>query len=375
MEYREFENLGIKPSLLGFGCMRFPLTPEGKIDEPEAEKMIDQAISNGVTYIDTAYPYHNGDSEPFVGRVLKKYDRSSFYLATKLPIWKLETPDDVKRIFEEQLERLDVDYVDFYLLHSLDKKSFEKALQLGVIPFCEEQKRQGRIKYLGFSFHDDYETFEKIITCRDWDFCQIQYNYLDTDVQAGDKGYALAEKLGIPLVIMEPVKGGILAQLPDDVTKPIRSCSPDASLASWALRWVASKPNVKVILSGMSTMEQVDDNLKTFGHLVPLTEEENALTAKVAADIKSRTNNGCTGCEYCMPCPFGVDIPRNFRIWNEHSMYGNVDLTKKRYFKDLDPSKLASQCKECGKCEAVCPQSLAIREDLKKVSAAMEALK
>lgn len=374
MEHREMKKLGISPSLLGFGCMRFPLTPDGKIDEPEAERILDHAIANGVTYIDTAYNYHGGNSEEFVGRVLKKYDRDSFYLATKLPVWKLEKPEDAERIFQEQLDRLGVDHIDFYLLHSLDRKSFEdKVIGLNVIPFCEEMKRQGKIRNLGFSFHDDYEIFERILTYRDWDFCQIQYNYLDTDIQAGDRGYALTEKLGIPLVIMEPVKGGILATLPDSVTEGLRNYRKDASLASYAFRWVGSKPNVKVILSGMSSMEQVEDNLRTFADFQPLNEEEQKLIANTAQAIKSRTQNGCTGCEYCMPCPFGVNIPKNFRIWNEYAMYENAEQTKKRY-EGMEEAQRSDQCKECGKCEAVCPQHLSIREDLKKVAQAMKAL-
>lgn len=375
MEYRNLERLGVSPSLLGFGCMRFPLNEDGSICEPEAEKMLDTAIEAGVTYIDTAYPYHNGDSEPFLGRVLKKYNRKDFFLATKLPIWNVKTLEDAKRLFQEQLDRLQVDYIDFYLLHCLDKEKWQTVLDLGLIPYFEEMKRQGKIRFFGFSFHDDYEVFETIATYRSWDFCQIQYNYIDTDIQAGDKGYALTEKLGIPLVIMEPVKGGSLAQLPEDVTEPFKKARPDSSISSWALRWVASKPNVKVVLSGMSTMEQVEDNLHTFGNFEPLTQKESELVSQVANAIKKRTKNGCTGCAYCMPCPFGVDIPKNFRIWNDLSMYGNKEKAKQAFFQELDVSARADQCKKCGKCETVCPQSIAIRENLKAAAKELNALK
>ena len=375
MEYRNLEHLGVSPSLLGFGCMRFPLNEDGSICEPEAEKMLDTAIEAGVTYIDTAYPYHNGDSEPFLGRVLKKYNRKDFFLATKLPIWNVKTLEDAKRLFQEQLDRLQVDYIDFYLLHCLDKEKWQTVLDLGLIPYFEEMKRQGKIRFFGFSFHDDYEVFETIATYRSWDFCQIQYNYIDTDIQAGDKGYALTEKLGIPLVIMEPVKGGSLAQLPEDVTEPFKKARPDSSISSWALRWVASKPNVKVVLSGMSTMEQVEDNLHTFGNFEPLTQKESELVSQVANAIKKRTKNGCTGCAYCMPCPFGVDIPKNFRIWNDLSMYGNKEKAKQAFFQELDVSARADQCKKCGKCETVCPQSIAIRENLKAAAKELNALK
>lgn len=375
MEYRQFEKLGVSPSLLGFGCMRFPQNPDGSICEPEAEKMLDTAIQTGVSYIDTAYPYHNGDSEPFVGRVLKKYDRSRLFLATKLPVWNVKTLDDAKRLFQEQLDRLQTDYVDFYLLHCLDKEKWQLVLDLGLIPYFEEMKKEGKIRFFGFSFHDDFEVFKTILTYRDWDFCQIQYNYVDTDIQAGDRGYELAEELGVPLVIMEPVKGGSLAALPEEVTEPFRSYKPDASISSWALRWVASKPNVKVVLSGMSDMEQVNDNLQTFGSFQPLSLREKELVADVAAAIKKRTKNGCTGCAYCMPCPFGVNIPQNFRIWNDLSMYGNVNRTRQAYFKDLEESARADQCQKCGKCEEVCPQSLSIRENLEAAAKEMEALK
>ena len=375
MEYRQFEKLGVSPSLLGFGCMRFPQNPDGSICEPEAEKMLDTAIQAGVSYIDTAYPYHNGDSEPFVGRVLKKYDRSRLFLATKLPVWNVKTLDDAKRLFQEQLDRLQTDYVDFYLLHCLDQEKWQLVLDLGLIPYFEEMKKEGKIRFFGFSFHDDFEVFKTILTYRDWDFCQIQYNYVDTDIQAGDRGYELAEELGVPLVIMEPVKGGSLAALPEEVTEPFRSYKPDASISSWALRWVASKPNVKVVLSGMSDMEQVNDNLQTFGSFQPLSLREKELVADVAAAIKKRTKNGCTGCAYCMPCPFGVNIPQNFRIWNDLSMYGNVNRTRQAYFKELEESARADQCQKCGKCEEVCPQSLSIRENLEAAAKEMEALK
>ncbi len=370
MEYRKMGNTGVSPSLLGFGCMRFP-TRNGKIDEAEAERMLDRAIGAGVTYLDTAYPYHNGDSEPFVGRVLKKYDRSSLYLATKLPMWKIKTLEDAKETFEEQLKRLDVDYVDFYLLHALDGKRWEQVQELKLLEYCEQLKKEGKIRWLGFSFHDDYEAFEKILTGYGWDFCQIQYNYVDTDIQAGDKGYELAEKLGIPMVIMEPVKGGSLAALPADITAPFRAYAPDASDASWALRWVASKPNVKVVLSGMSTMEQVEDNLKTFERFRPFNEEEARIAAQVAQTIKGRTKNGCTGCAYCMPCPFGIDIPRNFHIWNEYARFGNEARARQRYYVDTNPEARADQCRKCGKCETLCPQSLPIRADLERVAAEM----
>lgn len=367
MEKRKLEKLGVETSLLGFGCMRFPMTEEGKIDEPEAERMLDRAISAGVNYIDTAYPYHGGESEPFVGRALKKYDRDSFYLATKLPCWKVEAREDVEKIFREQLERLQTDYIDFYLMHALDRKSFRKMVEMGCVEVLEALKAKGEIRYLGFSFHDDYEAFEEILNFRDWDFCQIQLNYMDTESQAGMKGYRLTEEKNVPLIIMEPVKGGSLAVFAEDITEKFRALEPQASVASYALRWVGSLPNVKVILSGMSTMGQVEDNLKTFGDFRALSSKEEETVDEIVALIRSRVQNGCTGCGYCMPCPAGVDIPGNFRAWNTYHMYQNYNMVKGSWERGLGEAKQARNCVKCGKCESVCPQKLCIRDDLAKV--------
>ncbi|HAB59631.1 MAG TPA: aldo/keto reductase [Lachnospiraceae bacterium] len=375
MEYRKLDKLGIEISLLGFGCMRFPLSEDGSINEVESEKMIDKAIAEGVNYIDTAYPYHNGDSEPFVGKVLRKYDRSTYYLATKLPCWEIKSVADAERIFDQQLERLGQEYVDFYLLHALNRDRFNEMKELGIVEFCEKLKEEGKIRYLGFSFHDDYDAFEEILTYRDWDFCQIQYNYMDTEEQAGDKGYELTEKLGIPVIIMEPIKGGSLAELPEDITAIFKEADPKASVASWALRFVASRKNVKTVLSGMSTYDQVLDNLDTFSAFKALTSEEELVVERVAATIKSRVKNGCTACRYCMPCPAGVDIPKNFAIWNHHAMYGNAGHAKWAYFTNFNEENRADRCISCGKCETVCPQKIAIRDDLSKVVSDMDKIK
>jgi hypothetical protein len=367
METRKMEKLGVETSLLGFGCMRFPVTAEGKIDEPLAERMMDQAIAAGVNYIDTAYPYHSQESEPFVGKVMSKYDRSSFYLATKLPCWKVETLEDIDTIFQEQLKRLRTDYIDFYLVHALSKDRFDKIVALGGIKRLEELKAEGKIKYLGFSFHDKYEVFEEILCYRDWDFCQIQLNYMDVNEQAGMKGYRLTEQRQVPLVIMEPVKGGSLARFADDITEKFHALDPDASVASFALRWVGTLSNVKVILSGMSTMDQVEDNLKTFGNFKPLSDQEQKVIEEIVALINSRVKSGCTACRYCMPCPAGVDIPGNFKVWNTYHMYQKYSMVKNAWEKGLGDAKQAKNCIKCGKCEAACPQKLNIREDLQKV--------
>ncbi len=368
MEYRKMENLGIRTSLLGFGCMRFPANADGSINEEEALAMIDQAYQSGVTYYDTAYPYHDGKSEVVTGKALARYPRDSYYLATKLPIWAVETIADVERIFQEQLERLQKDYVDFYLMHALNGERWKFVKELDILGYCEKLRADGKIKYLGFSFHDDYEAFEEIITSYKWDFCQIQLNYMDKDTQATLKGVELAGKLGIPMVIMEPVKGGSLAKLPsegiDELFKKVR---PQASTSSWALRYVGSFDNVKVVLSGMSTMEQVEDNLSTFTNFEPLSDAEREIIEKVADALRGRVQNGCTGCRYCMPCPAGVDIPRCFGIWNQYHIYENVNDTKRNWTIWMEDSKKASNCVKCGKCEQACPQHIAIREDLARL--------
>lgn len=367
LEKRRLEKLDISTSLLGFGCMRFPVLENGDIDETEAEKMLDKAIAAGVNYIDTAYPYHSGKSEPFVGKALKKYDRDSFYLATKLPVWLVEKEEDVDRLFEEQLERLQTDYIDFYLMHALNKERWDAMNKLHVVERLEELKKEGKIRYLGFSFHDDYEVFEEILTAREWDFCQIQLNYMDANEQAGMKGYKLTEERKVPLVIMEPIKGGSLAGFSEDINERFHKLDADASVASFALRWVGTLPNVKVILSGMSTMEQVDDNLKTFKEFKVLNEDEKAAIDEIVTVLNNRVQNGCTGCRYCMPCPSGVNIPAVFRMWNLYHIYQNFN-TIKFDWNNMPAEEKPDNCVQCGQCEDACPQKIRIREDLLRVT-------
>ena len=365
MDYREMA--GNRVSLLGYGCMRFPTDDAGNIDEARAEALLLRAYEAGINYFDTAWPYHSGKSEPFVGKVMSKLPRDSFYLATKLPIWAIDSLDKAREIFDTQLEHLHSEYVDCYLLHALDEEKWEKCLKLGIVDFLVEQKRLGRIRKLGFSFHAPYAVFNRIIDHRRWDFCQIQLNYMDTEHQAGLQGLAYAEAKGIPCVIMEPVKGGTLASLPEYASAPLKAAAPQSSIASWAFRYLAGFDNVRVILSGMSSEEQLEDNLGTFSPYIPLSDHEKVALDEAIAALKSRPNNGCTRCKYCMPCASGVEIPRIFSIWNEYQRYQNDAMAAKDY-KDIPPFGRAQCCIRCGKCEAACPQKIKIRDELKAIA-------
>ena len=375
MDYRmEKPGMELRPSLLGYGCMRFPVNKDHTVDEEKAQQLIDRAMEAGVTYYDTAWFYHDGESEPMMGRLLSRYPRESYCLATKMPCAIIDSLEQAKDIFAKQFERLQTDYFDFYLLHSLSGRSWKKMLELGVVDFLEQCHREGKFRWFGFSFHDEYEAFEEILRARDWDFCQIQLNYMDQNIQAGLRGHDLALELGVPLVIMEPVKGGLLAQPPEEVLEPLRELDPDATPSSWAMRWVGSLPGVKVVLSGMGSMEQLEDNLNTFSQFRPLSDEERAAVDETARRLAQRVKNGCTGCRYCMPCPMGVDIPDNFSIWNKLGMFGQKDAIKAQWTTCFPDSEKALHCVRCGKCEAVCPQKLPIRDSLAQLQKELDAL-
>lgn len=373
MEMRKWNNKDIETSLLGFGCMRFPTLQNGCINEEEATQMLELAYAAGVNYYDTAYFYHDGASETFVGKWLNTKPRDSYYLTTKMPVMMIKSLDQAKEIFENQLKKLDKDYFDFYLLHALNKEAWDNSLKLGIIDYCEELLKEGKIRNFGFSFHDSYETFEEIIRYRKWDLCQIQYNYIDQYEQAGNRGYKLAEELGVPVVVMEPVKGGSLCNLTDNVVKDFRVIDKTSTLASLAYRWAGSHSNAAVILSGMSSLQQAKENIETFQHFKPLNEAEYKAIDSIITEIKKCVRNGCTGCRYCMPCPNGVNIPGNFSAWNEYAMYGNKgELNYKMSL--LSDSEKAKNCINCGKCEKACPQQLHIRDDLKELQEELNPL-
>ena len=373
MERRARKELGVAPSLLGFGCMRFPTLEGGAIDEDKALAMLDRAYRGGVNYYDTAYFYHNGKSEEFMGRALARYPRESYYLTSKLPTTLVHSLEDAKRIYAEQRERLQKDHLDFYLLHNLNGARWREMADTGVVDWCLERQAAGEFRHFGFSFHGSYEEFREILTARPWDCCQIQLNYMDTQEQAGMKGYSLTDELGDPLIIMEPVKGGALAALPAEVMEGFSAIRPEASASSWALRWAASLPNVMTVLSGMSTMGQVEDNLATFNAFQPLSDAERAAVDRAAALVRKKVRIGCTGCRYCMPCAAGVDIPGVFRLWNDYAMYQNRERARFKW-KDMDEEERPQNCVGCGACEEKCPQRLPIRADLARAGEELEKL-
>ena len=367
MQYRQIGDTRV--SALGFGCMRLPQNADGTIDRARAFAMFDAAWDAGVRYYDTAYPYHNGESELVLGEWLRTKPRGEVRVATKLPLWKAKTAEEFRATFAEQLEKLGTDYVDFYLMHAVNAERFEQMKQMDAFAVLDELKAAGKIRLAGFSFHDEYPVFEQVLGSYGWDFCQLQINYMDTGVQAGLRGVELAESCGVPVVVMEPVKGGSLANPPAEVRGAFDRLHPDWSGATWALRWVAGLDNIAVVLSGMSDEKQVADNLATFSSLAPLTDAEQEAVAEAARLYNARTRVPCTGCRYCMPCPAGVDIPGVFRFWNQGGVYGDEEAARRRYAADLPETARADRCVACGKCMTVCPQHISVPDELKRAAA------
>ena len=372
MEMRQWEQSGLKTSIFGIGCMRLPLqagqTDSARIDEAKAIRMIRAGIDGGVTYIDTAYPYHGGNSELVVGKALQDGYRERVFLATKLPVWEVKSTDDFDRLLNRQLEKLQTDHVDFYLLHALHQGTWGKVRDLGVLEFLDRAKADGRIRYAAFSFHDQLPLFKEIIDSYAWDMCQIQLNILDVDYQAGLAGLEYAAARGIGVVVMEPLRGGALAaHVPADIQAVWDEASEQRSGVDWAFRWLANRPEVKVILSGVSTMEQLEDNLRIFADTKPgcLTAEDEARVDRVRALYQSKIQVDCTGCEYCLPCPSGVAIPAVFRAYNQAFMIEDLASGQSSYAWLVKNHEDASLCVECGACEQVCPQHIPIIAKLK----------
>jgi uncharacterized protein len=371
MQYRTFGTLKWKPSALGFGAMRLPRIDNdpGQIDEPEATRMIRYAIDHGVNYVDTAYPYHRETSETFLGRALQDGYRERIRLATKLPCWKVEKPEDFDRFLDEQLGKLQTDHIDFYLLHALSAEGWPKVRDQGVLSWAEGALADGRIGHLGFSFHDKYEVFQQIVDATDlWTFCQIQYNYMDVDYQAGRKGLEYAASKGLAVVVMEPLRGGMLTQhIPPSVQEIWDSAPVRRTPAEFALQWLWNQLEVSLVLSGMSTMEQVAENVESAARSGPetMSEEELAVIARVRAQYEALCAIPCTACEYCLPCPSGVNIPRVFEIYNDGIMYADEQHARMSYAW-LDENQRADMCIECGECLEKCPQGIDIPDWLKK---------
>lgn len=370
---RQFGRTGQEISILGFGAMRLPWKGENHshIDEAAARALIDRAVEGGVSYFDTGYSYHGakgvfepGSSEPFLGRALKEY-RDRVKIATKCPTWLIENGDDYDRILNFQLERLQTDRIDFYLAHGLNHPLWERSKELGLLDFLFKAKSDGRIGHYGFSFHDEYEVFEDVVKAGDWGFAQIQYNYIDRDFQAGEAGLKLSAERGLGLAVMEPLRGGALANdLPEEALAIFQAAQPGWSPAEWSLRWLWSRPGVSIVLSGMSDMFQVEDNLRiAAASAAEFGPAEEAAAERVAEFFRQRQKAGCTGCGYCLPCPEGVRIPLNFTYLNKfYLLDSSVSRKQAWYFyqNHVRPQEKAERCLACGQCEDRCPQKLPI---------------
>ena len=358
-------------SLLGFGCMRLPMK-DGEVDMELTEQLFDYAIRHGVNYFDTAWPYLGGKSETATGTLLKKYPRESFFLADKCPTWLIESPEDVDRIFDQQLEKCQVDYFDYYLVHALDEARYANAVKHDIYGKLLKKKEEGKIKNIGFSFHDTPDVLEKILSNHKWDFVQLQINYVDWSLQNAKRQHELAIKYRLPIVVMEPLRGGNLAVLNENAVKVLKTTDPNASAASWALRYVASLPNVLTILSGMNVMDHVKDNVNALTNFRPLTDKERETLERARQIYMSAGAIPCTGCDYCKECPMGIPISAMFAAYNT---YKTTDKDRQnhvfmRNYKLATPTgNTPDKCIECGLCEQHCPQHLPIREKLKEIAA------
>lgn len=377
MQYRKFGKTGADVSILGFGCMRLPVldNDESKIDYENGTKILRYAIDNGVNYVDTAYPYHGGMSEKFIGHALSDGYREKVYLATKLPSWLITCREDMDNYLDVQLKNLRTDHIDFYLVHSLNTGFWENLKKHGIFDFLDAAKADGRIKFAGFSFHDQLPLYKEIVDAYDWDFSQIQYNFMDENYQAGYEGLKYGKQKGLAMVVMEPLRGGRLAScIPAEVKSIWESAEKQRTPVEWALKFVWDKPEVSLLLSGMNTMEQIKENILSASDALPetLTNEETVMIEKVRDIYLGRTKVNCTSCKYCMPCPAGVNIPGCFSVINTASMYDDVKSAKLSYGFMTAQGGKASSCIECGACEGVCPQQLPIRSLLKEAVTAFE---
>lgn len=362
-------------SLLGFGAMRLPVKEDGTVDKEQVKTMVRHAMDHGVNYFDTAWPYHDGQSETVMGEVLSEYDRDSYYLATKYPGHQISETYDPAALFEAQLEKCGVDYFDFYLLHNVYEKSIDVYLdpQWGILDYFKEQKRLGRIKHLGFSTHAQMDCLKEFLDAcgEDMEFCQIQLNYLDWTLQDAKAKYDLLTEKGIPVWVMEPVRGGKLAKLDEANEQTLKALRPDEKIPAWAFRFLQGLPNVKMILSGMSDQTQMEDNVNTFADSKPLTQEETEVLLKIAESMKDSIP--CTACRYCCKgCPMGLDIPMLIGIYNEIRIIPTVNAVMR--IEGLPKDKQPSACIGCGKCMQICPQNINIPAVMKDLNVRMQKI-
>jgi len=377
MLYRKAGKTGEILSILGFGCMRLP-TRDGKahlIDEEKTQAMVDHAIRSGVNYFDTAYIYHSeipfqaGMSELFLGHALSG-QREKVRLATKLPSWFVQNRRDMDRFLDEQLGRLQTNRIDFYLVHSLTGELCQKLSRLGITDFLDAALADGRIQHAGFSFHDEAAQFKPIVDAYDWSFCQIQYNFMDEDYQAGCAGLEYAAGRGLGVIVMEPLRGGgLAARVPEEVQAVWNKALVKRTAAEWALRFVWNRPEVSVVLSGMTEPRQLEENIRIAQHGLAdsLSPADLALIEEAKAIYRARTRVNCTSCGYCLPCPSGVNIPANFLLLNNLAIYRDRGGAEFFYFHILEEAQRASHCEECGHCEELCPQHIPIPAMLKEV--------
>ena len=378
---RKMPKNGDELSILGFGCMRLPMKEDGSIDEDRATRQVRYAIDHGVNYVDTAWPYHMEQSEPFLGRALADGYREKVKLATKLPSWLIKSREDMDKFLDAQLKKLNIDHIDYYLIHALVGDLWDYIEKLGIADFLDKARADGRIINAGFSFHGSGDEFKRIVDAYDWDFCQIQYNFLDEKNQAGTEGLEYAASKGLGVIIMEPLRGGYLANpVPPAVQEIWDEASTKRTAAEWALLWVWNHPEVTVVLSGMNEETHIEENLAVADKAYPnsLTEAEIQLVKKVERKYRELMKAGCTGCRYCMPCPEGVNIPLCFETYNTLYMSGNADETKFMYAARLGgvlsggEPEFASLCVQCGECLEKCPQHLDIPTILESVVEELE---
>jgi predicted aldo/keto reductase-like oxidoreductase len=385
MQYKIMKKSGDKISILGFGCLRFP-EKNGKIDKEKSKELLLKAYELGINYFDTGYPYHMGESEPFLGEVFSNSEmRQKIKIATKLPPFPVNEKKDMDTILRNQLKRLKTDHIDYYLLHGIDEKSWDKLMKLDVLEFLTKSKKEGMIGSIGFSYHGFIDTFKQMVDTFDWDLCQIQYNYLDEELQAGKKGLEYAASKEIDVFIMEPLRGGVLAKKqPQSIAKTFDESEIKRTPAEWALRWIWNHKEVTMVLSGMSRMDQLLDNAKIADSIKPSTFSKNEIETveKLKIEYKKIMKINCTSCQYCQPCPANVNIPVCFDFYNRIKVLGDNKFQMSVMYGihlggiDTDKKKMefASQCNGCGECEKKCPQHIEIRKWIKVVKKEIETI-